>query len=341
MKKTILLPMIAALSLVTFASCELHEEPELTENGELGNDPSQIELTVDIDLNVTLPGSDNLVRPISSDYIHRFVIEAYDTDRQATNRTVIYNSDITSTSFTIPVTMKLHARKYRLIVWSDYVKADDPETPIYYDTETLTPVINNGSFKANNEAKDAFTGYTDLDLVAYAMQPGAAVTASVELKRPVGRYQIVATDIAEFQRRIADGSVKGNIFLARISYEGYLAVGYNCYDNVRKHMLRYLSYKTSLENTINTTQPTLSLGFDFVMAGFDCNLEVPVKIEIINDNIPEEVVSSTTVMLPVTGGSNTVVKGRFMTVTSDGGVNIDTGYDNNIEIDMGTLNPHR
>ena len=62
-----------------------------------------------------------------------------------------------------------------------------------------------------------------------------------------------------------------------------------------------------------------------------------MEIEILNEN--NESVSRSAVTLPIGRNMNTVVRGRFLTSTADGGLNIDPGFDGDITIDMGTLTP--
>lgn len=321
----------------SLGSCTLHETPELTAAGEQGIDPTRVSLNAEITLNVELPGSDQTVFPMPDGVMHRFVVEAYNRDREVVNRQVIYDENVEATSFRIPVSMRLHATQYRIVVWSDYVNVDDPAAQLFYNASSLTPVINNGNYRANTNAKDSFSGYVDLDLLGYADQWNAQVDATVSLQRPMGRYQLISNDVTAFKRRLSEGSIKGNTFTARIKYAGYLSVGFNCYDQIRKHSLNYMSFNTSLKIPDNATE--VSLGFDYIFIAPDNHLDVPVEIEIVNEN--NETVSRTLTRLQLTRDMNTIVRGRFLTSTSDGGLNIDPGYNGDITVDIGTITPER
>lgn len=329
--------IFAAIAALAAGSCVLHEEPERTADGELGVDPTQVIVNAEITLNIELPGTEETVFALPDTVMQRFVVEAYDRDRQVVNRQVMYDKDLTATTFSIPVTMRLHAKPYRIVVWSDYVRVSDPEAQLYYNADVLTPVINNGSYRGNANAKDSFSGYVDVDLLGYADEWNAKVTADIELSRPMGRYQIIATDVEAFKRRLDEGSVKGTRFTARVKYASYLSVGFNCYDQIRKHSLNYMTYNTSLGNKF--ADPTISIGFDYLFVSPDETLDVPVEVEVVNEN--SETVSRTVVTIPVARDMNTIVKGRFLTSTADGGLNIDPGYDGDITIDLGTLTPER
>ena len=222
------------------AACTLHEEPELTADGELGVDPTEVNVEVNLTLDLNLPeqgNEENSSARVSAntDYLHRFIVEAY-FNRQPVARQVFVENITDRTHLSLPVSMKLHARSYQLVVWKDYVSAETPEEDLHYNTQSLVPVIpNRASHTGNTEYKDVFVGTTSLDLTAYADQWGAVVEQDVTLQRPVARYELIATDVDKFLQRIADGEVNGETFTARIKYSGYLPVGYNALDNVPKH----------------------------------------------------------------------------------------------------------
>lgn len=332
--RTFAMVLLASAGMV---SCTLHEEPYRTSEGEIGVDPTQVILDANITLNLELPGTDRTIFEIPDTVMHRFIVEAYNSDRELVQRQVIYDKNTEATSFALPVSMRLHAASYRIVVWSDYVRVSDPGAQLYYNAESLTPVINNGSYRANTNAKDAFAGYADLDLHPYADRWNARIEADIELLRPLGRYELVAQDVEAFRRRLAEGSVQGTTFSARVKYAGYLAVGYNCYDMIRKHSLNYMTYTTRFRVPADATE--LSLAFDYIFVAPDEELDVPVEIEIVNEN--SVTVSRTQISLPVQRNMNIIVKGRFLTSTADGGLSIDPGYDGDVTVDVGTLTPER
>lgn len=329
--------LILGICALLPAACTLHEEPVRTPDGEMGVDPTQVVVNADITLNIELPSADQEIFALPDTVMHRFIVEAFNADREVVNRQVIYESDLTATTFTIPVSMRLHAADYRLVVWSDYVRVSNPDAQLYYNAESLVPVINNGGYRGNTNAKDAFSAVADLSLRGYANDWNAKVNVELALKRPLGRYQIVSTDVEAFRRRVAYGTINGRSFSARIKYAGYLSVGYNCYDQVRKHSLNYMTYTTRLNLKDGDTSATL--GFDYIFIAPDEDLTVPVEIEIVNDN--NESVSRSLVNLPLQRDMNVTVSGRFLTSTADGGLVIDPGYDGSTTVDVGTLTPTR
>ena len=338
---------LLALPLLMTA-CTLHEEPELTADGELGVDPTlvNVELTLNLDLNLPEQGNEeeSSVRvSANTDYLHRFIVEAY-FNRQPVARQVFVENITDRTHLSLPVSMKLHARSYQLVVWKDYVSAETPEEDLHYNTQSLVPVIpNRASHTGNTEYKDVFVGTTSLDLTAYADQWGAVVEQDVALQRPVARYELIATDVDKFLQRIADGEVSGERFTARIKYSGYLPVGYNVLDDVPKHSLMYMQYNTSFDVPEEGTDE-LRVGFDYVFVSNEGSASVPMEIEIVNEN--NVTVANSVLNVPLERGKNTVWTGEFLTGDDQGGqgggdepgededgIGIDPDYDN--ETDLG------
>ena len=330
------------------AACTLHEEPELTADGELGVDPTEIGVEVNLTLDLNLPeqgNEENSSARVSAntDYLHRFIVEAY-FNRQPVARQVFVESITDRTHLSLPVSMKLHARSYQLVVWKDYVSAETPQEDLHYNTQSLVPVIpNRASHTGNTEYKDVFVGTTSLDLSAYTDQWGAVVELDVALQRPVARYELIATDVDKFLQRIADGEVSGERFTARIKYSGYLPVGYNVLDDVPKHSLMYMQYNTSFDVPEEGTDE-LRVGFDYVFVSNEGSASVPMEIEIVNEE--NVTVANSVLNVPLERGKNTVWTGEFLTGDDQGGqgggdepgededgIGIDPDYDN--ETDLG------
>lgn len=330
------------------AACTLHEEPELTADGELGVDPTEVNVEVNLTLDLNLPeqgNEENSSARVSAntDYLHRFIVEAY-FNRQPVARQVFVENITDRTHLSLPVSMKLHARSYQLVVWKDYVSAETPQEDLHYNTQSLVPVIpNRASHTGNTEYKDVFVGTTSLDLTAYADQWGAVVEQDVALQRPVARYELIATDVDKFLQRIADGEVSGERFTARIKYSGYLPVGYNVLDDVPKHSLMYMQYNTSFDVPEEGTDE-LRVGFDYVFVSNEGSASVPMEIEIVNEN--NVTVANSVLNVPLERGKNTVWTGEFLTGDDQGGqgggdepgededgIGIDPDYDN--ETDLG------
>ena len=95
--------------------CSLHEEPEMTPEGELGVDPTAVTLNLNLAMNLSLAerAPVTITRASETNYLRRFIVEAY-LDRQVAARQTVYEEDFNRAS--LSVSMKLHARNYRILV---------------------------------------------------------------------------------------------------------------------------------------------------------------------------------------------------------------------------------
>lgn len=330
---------IASLILLVMllSGCVLHEEPHLTEDGEIGVDPTDVALTVKINLDINLPGTRENVSPAPG-HIHRFIIEAIDAaDRSVVRRSVLYESNLSATNFSQHISMRLHARKYNIVIWSDYISEKDILSDLFYDTTTLYPVKYKGEYTACNNAKDTFTGTAEIDLRQYSDTKGASVDVSIDLFRPVGRYQLIATDVQSFQRRLADGSMQATQFKARVRYADFIALGYNCIDGIRKELTAEIEYYTTLPDLSDYQGFELELAFDYCLCANSEIIPTAAFVEILNQ--ANEVLARDYIIIPVQQGMNAIIRGRFLTAAIDGGMTIDSSFDGEINIDLGTLTP--
>lgn len=346
MKKKITTCLLHLLLPVLLTGC-LYEQPELTEDGELGVDPTAVTLKANLKLNLKMPaateGAAALERPAAGAtpaYRHRFIVDAY-LDRVFVARQVIYQ-DITDgrSEFSIPVSMKLHARNYEIAVWSDYVQTPNEAQEItgtedyFYDATSnhLLTVLGSSNYRGNNEYKDAFCATATLNLEEYRNAWNAQVPLDVEMKRPVARYQLEANDVAKFLKFV-ETDTPTNSYTARVKYSSYLNVGYNVLQKLPRHGLMYLQYeKTFLVSSLKAGE-NLPFAFDYFFATEDVTTRIPVTLEIVN-NASKKTVAGASFNVTGKAGTNTVITYGFLTADPDGGVSIDPGYDNSTDIEI-------
>ncbi len=336
MKKFLLIAALAASSML-WTGCSLTEEPK----GQ-GVDPTQVNVEVAMALNLELPDSEDaneaLVPEVTDEFTRRFVVEVVLPDGTVSERQISYEKNVVGKKvYKLQSRFRLNARQYKVLVWSDYVKTDEMESNLYYDVKSLTPVLPNGNYVGNNDRKDCFRGRADLDLRPYRDQWAAEVALDVQLERPVGRYELVTTDLGAFRNRLAEGLVSGSEFTVYVRYADYRATGYNVLQDVPKNFLSYLFYKTALKTeNWNGDQASMRLGFDYCLVEpGEGGSKIPVEIEVVNEK--NQQVSRTVIAIPVVQGYNTVVSGRFMTGADQGAVSVDTAYDGTVDIDLGKL----
>ena len=324
----------------------LYEHPELTSDGENGIDPTSVTLNANLLLHLNMPAlrseGTSMGNPVLnsdiSKYRSRFIIEAY-IDRAFVSRRVVYQDVMADASgeVLIPVSMRLHARNYEIAVWADYVPLSEDGTitdDYFYNTSSghLVSVYNSNTYYGNNEFKDVFCGSTAVDLEDYRDEWGARKNVDIELKRPVARLQLTANDVASFLNlRGQDG--KNVSFVARLSYEDYLNMGYNVLERLPRHGLLYEKCKRTFTTGQLVAGEPFALIFDYVFAPDEGNVSIPVKLDIL-DKDEANVLASTSFNVFCRAGYHTDITYGFLTADPNGGIAFDPSFSGEGEIDV-------
>lgn len=329
--------LMGVLLPVILTSC-LYEHPTMTDDGELGIDPTAVTVMANLTLSLPMPtqGAEEetaIYLPEETDgYRRRVIVEAY-LNRQVVAREVSY-LEITGreTELTIPVDLKLHARPYTLAAWVDYIESDTI-ADLYYDTQTgnnLMNIISTG-YKGNSEWKDVFCGTADIDLTEYADEWNVSVPVDLTLTRPVARYALIADDVDEFLARISSGEVTGTQFTARLIYTAYVPTGYNVVDALPRQSLQYQEFEQTIRTSNLTAGQEFTVALDYVFSTEELQ-QVPARLEILNNN--DEVIAATNLNLPFHAGLSNTLRWSFFTADPDGGVNFDPDFDGETDIDV-------
>ena len=160
---------------------------------------------VDTEITVSLPeaatrttaGEDSALGAIankvieSDDYTLRYIFAVYyDGETHSDNRQVVC-SDATSVSF--PVRL-VPGRDYKFVVWADIVKEAE-KSDWHYNTTNLEEItLNETSWKAMDETRDAYTAVEPIN------NYNGSMNINITLKRPFAKLRIVTTDREELAR---------------------------------------------------------------------------------------------------------------------------------------------
>lgn len=320
------------MSAFALSSC-LFEEPELTDNGEIGIDPTETSIATDISLNLELPsateGLDPFLQPATegTDYRRRTVVAAIAEGMPTVSRTVLSDLSATDKNMSVYVNLRLHARKYNIVVWSDYVHENDGvvDYGYFYNLDQLPNVFMSTTYRGYNDFKDAASASAELDLTPYRNIRNQRVSLDLSLARPVARLQLVANDAARFLKKISSGEISGNSFCVRISYPGYLCTGYNISSDVLRHALMYMKFERTFNVSELSDNSDYLLAFDYLLADKDASTEIPVTVEIL-DRDKTIVLASTTFNSFCKAGTYNTVEYSFLTSKGGDGVDFDADF---------------
>lgn len=152
MKQKYAIGFITFMLATVLAAC-VHDYPAMTPDGEEGIDPTLVEVSTEVTLDLELLPLEIITNKAhrgitkarageQTDYRRRFIIEAWRDGKPAARQvTVMDNADEAGNGkITLPVHLKLYAVEYTLAVWTDYVVAGTT-TDLYYNTENLQQEI--------------------------------------------------------------------------------------------------------------------------------------------------------------------------------------------------------
>lgn len=330
---TVILRHLQYLFLLPILLCScLHEYPETTADGTQGVDPTQVNITADIVIDrslLILNTPKPLTRATEEDALQRrFIIDAYQGNERVA-RQVIYEDieegNDSGKSIT-PISLRLHASKYTLAIWTDYVPADT-HTDLYYNTTDFRSITCTEPYRACTDRRDALYGTTELDLTPYRNQWNVKVPLDIDMQRPLARYELIAKDVEAFRKKDS-----GAPYTVNIRYGYYLPVGFNVLTGKPGYSLTGVSYAQELKLPVAGKE--CSIGFDYLFVNNESSF-VSLTIEVVN-NKGKVVARSGSVEVPYKRNHQTTLRGAFLTA-SPGGVDIETDFEGDIDIDLGEL----
>lgn len=325
------------LLLSALVSSCLYEEPELTADGELGVDPT----AVNIMTNLTLETSFELVNVnrgtrAATTYLHRFVVAVYEGSQKVAGQIIYQEIQDGETTVSIPLNMKLHARKYQLAVWADYVEKSEGETyQTFYDATDMGFIQRAAPYKGNVKYYDAFYGNIPLDLSAYRDQWNVTVPVNIKMTRPMASYNLIATDVAKFLKKVADKEITGKKFTMTVKYNYYLPTGFDALTGRLKNSLQYIEYNKTVDLATlqkEENKEEFNIGFDFLLINNESASSIPVTIEITNES-KTVVARYQNLKVPYERNKETTIRGYFLTASP--GISFDPDFnDDDIIIDV-------
>ena len=356
MKQKYTIGFIALVLTIVLAGC-VHDYPSMTEDGEEGIDPTLVEVNTEVTLDLELVPLEIITQQnarsgttkaestaqaeagtaeAQTDYRRRFIIEAW-REGKPESRQVTVMEDAEEENgdgkISLPIRLKLHALDYTLAVWTDYVVAGTT-TDLYYNTENLQQVTCTTPYTGSTGYRDCLYGSTTLDLRPYRDEWNVRVQAKVDMVRPLAKYRIIATDVQEFlakTQRQRDAEGGNNTYTVTFSYGFYFPLGFNTATGKPMNSVQGVTFSTPLTIPDDGTEKC-PLGSDFIFVNGTESF-VPLNIELADAN--GKVVSRTRGLeVPYRRGHLTTLRGNFLTNEMQGGINIDTGYDDEIDIDL-------
>lgn len=226
------------------------------------------------------------------------------------------------------VPLELAAGSYTIRVWSMLTATERAEP--YYEADDFAEIglVSGAPHAGSTDYRDAFRGMSELTIDAYSSGELPA-GCRVSMERPLAKYEFVATDAAEFLAQAGEGATLSD-YEAVFRYAGYTPTAYNMFSDKPSDSAEGVVFRSAL-NQLSATE--FSLGFDYVFVN-GTESSVRVLFEVYKQPEGTLIARSNTIRVPLRRSRYTVVRGKFLTAGSSGGVGIDPGFDDDFNIPL-------
>lgn len=220
--------------------------------------------------------------------------------------------------------LSLWKGKYDISLWVDYIT--DGETDFHYITTSLNPVeiLPPESYIANTDTRDAFAGCLTLDMT------DDHATGSVTLCRPLAKYRLVTTDVSEYNKlRPEKGWPALEDLVIKITYSGFWPSAYSVTNATPAGAKGGYGYVSALSEQ-SMTEATVGKDYVFVN-GTESFVRVTVSFYDGDGKIINQVRN---LQVNYRIGYLTTIQGNFLTSGAGGGINIDTEWSGEYEVEF-------
>ena len=333
MRKFNLLTVLAVLA--TLVSC-VHEFPEAVD--------AQVNLKLNFDTELPIYKIVDWVTKSSSDpedYDTRYVIKAFPETRRGDFSTtpaktwVFTEADVTELNY--EVTLYIAEGNYKFMVWTDFVPAGT-DAGYFYNADNFGEVIENTSYCGNNDMRDCYRGWTTIDVIRFGAQE-PPVGGVIEMSRAIAKFTFESIDLIDFltkesRTKTEKGDTKvepSDIDLSEYRivfyYTGFKPSAYNMFSDRPNDSRTGIRFDSNIQQI---DEGSAYLGFDYCFSNSD---ETIVNLAIgVYDKDNTEVSLIKGIDVPLQMGKHTIIRGRFMTQESYGGVAINPEFEGEFNI---------
>lgn len=219
---------------------------------------------------------------------------------------------------------------YDVVVWSQLLK--DSEMPSFYNSTNFNYIsLILANYEGCTSYRDGFRGAIRVDASAEISE-----SYVVRMKRPMGKFELVTTDLSEFlehetRTRGLTRAAKAEDYRVIISFPWYYP---NAYSALEDRAVDVIAGTMSFGTTMTVTGLSeASMGFDYVVINNSADAGVQVRIDVYRlDGVC--VAGSDIITIPLQRDYHTLLRGAFLSLEGSGGVGIDPGFngDHNVPL---------
>ena len=339
---------------VFLTACNVHEWPEI----EYGEVPFVLNLDYETamplykEITYTRGAAISREQPVNSEV--RYIVNVYRAGEsrsasRAASRSYVFTKPYDG-EFDRSVTIELGEGAWDIYVWTDYTDYGT-EADKYYTTTDFGNITyrDRDHYEGSNDCKEAFRGMTTVKVThPYRYmedEPLPAYEATVDMMRPMGRYEFISTDVEAFLSRVSasrtrsgelqpEGSsddantVDISEFRVVFRYNAFMPCAFNMFTDKPADSWTGMSYESSMA----MSDDGMLLGFDYVLVnGSETLMNINVEVY---DRDGSLLSVTRAIEVPIVRNHLTIVKGEFLTSAASGGVSINPGYDDDFNIEI-------
>lgn len=210
---------------------------------------------------------------------------------------------------------------YDIVAWSHLIP--DADGAAFYDPSDFNRVsIIPDNYVGNTDLRDAFGGR-----VRAQIDETAEDATVVRMRRPMGKFELLTTDLSEFldretSRRGLPSRARADEYTVIISFPAYYPSSYSVIEDHLENSLGGVGFRTRM--TV-TGESEASLGFEYVLLNDISDSGVQTRVDIY-DLQGTHVAGSSTITVPMSRDRHTLLRGAFLSTQGSGGVGIDPGF---------------
>ena len=247
---------------------------------------------------------------------------------------------------TISTSFDVLAAEYKVLIWSDYVRASAENEDWYYQTDDLRKILYTDIEVKDNNDKDVFTNMESVNLREYYYQSGTYTKdIHLTLERPKGRYKCITTDINDY---IGKDNTTSEITTVA-TYVQNVAAGYNVEEQKPNNFETTRTYISTVSTDDLDEEGNLEMCYDYLFVDSkQTNVKINFQfykgvVKMVDGVLTREDGKEVTeddrisnwsgIVVPLKRNMETVIEGRLLTASfGSGGIGIDPGFEGEIVI---------
>lgn len=341
--KNILRISLVALAMLAASCSGIHEWPE---EGK-AVDPTEITATVKIKVKVGLSIGTIITKAPEAIDVTKETADKYDRRFIVTIRNAEFNEDEVGTwmitrpvedTTALMIEPKLHARKYTIAVWMDYVLKGTEEDCWFYTGEgkmlSGIRVSEREKYIAGSDFKDGQHFLQAIDLTEHAGEWHIDITIDAPLQSRMAKVRFLASDLQKYAESIEwkeslDSLAKN--MRVQFTYNGYFPTGFNAWTGrLNNSEIGYGFNHLCYNRNMFQEQAYTLVGSDWVLVnGESSSVNVSAIIRDKDGNYVNEV---SNLQVPIERGKETVIIYKFFTKEYVPGIGINPDFDGEFNI---------